>query len=204
MAKRTNRCAWDYLWPFGSRRYHLRTRLTPEQCREQLKRHVAANPGGRVSFPTYDAVAGWVSATGFEIQRDDKVFVTPCPIVALGKITWTDDGSRLTVRVATKETGLIVVCLWLLGWLVFLLADRLVTYSSPHGGPPTFLFWICWFLGYGFLVLSRWQGREDGRVLVRFLCEVLKSEEEAVSGSSTNTMATHAGPPASTRSGTGR
>lgn len=178
MVKRTNRGIWYYLWPFAKERYHLRTRLTPEQCRKQLKLHVSAHPGGRVPFPTYDAVAGWVSATNFRIQRDDNVFVTPCPMIASGQITPTDEGSRLVVQVGMKETGLTLICLWTLGWFVFLLIDLLTTLSAPRGGPPNFLFWVFGFLGYGILVLSRWQGRYDGRVLIRFLCEVLKAEEE--------------------------
>jgi hypothetical protein len=204
MAKRANWIAWDYLWPYGSWRYQLRTRLTPEQCGEQLKLHVAARAGGRVPTPTYDAVAGSASTASFRIRRDDNIFVTPCPIVASGKVTPTDNGSRLTIRVGTEETGLIVVSLWLLGWSLFLLTHFLVTFSSSHSGPPNFLFWIFWLLGYGILVLSRWQGRYDGPVLMQFLCEVLKAEEEPVDATPTHTMPSPAGPPASIHRGTGR
>jgi hypothetical protein len=84
------------------------------------------------------------------------------------------------IRVATEETGLIVVCGWLVGWLFFLLLDPIVPWSTPSGGAITFFMGLGWFVGYGVLALSRWWGRDDGRILVRFLCEVLKAEEEKV------------------------
>jgi hypothetical protein len=197
MEKLTSWSGWEYLWPYASRRYTLRTSMTPEQCWEQLKIHVAPEPGGRgCDLDPGDNLVGWFHPPSFTIRRAGGLSRTPCPTVAYGRLTRTETGSRLTVRVAMDELGLILVSLWLVLWVVFLLVFSHLTPLSPSGGPPFPLLCAVWFVGYAILVWSRRSGRGDGWIMIRALCEILKAEED-LPPVPTN-------PPSSIRSGTGR
>ena len=165
--------------PYADPRRELKTRLTPGECRERLKRRVA---GWLAWLPSEERpVKGRVTAAGFAIHRfvfGRHGFETE----ARGRFEADAAGTRIPLRFGLKRLDLIYFVLFFLVILLvggaFLLAPGGA--PGPRTGEDAFPAWLpalmvaCLLLIY---VAVRWHLRGDAESLTRLIRETLDASE---------------------------